>query len=307
LCGTSLREIFASKNTLFQWFLPLLGSIVVYAKFTVVTFTLFSIRLVECEIKMSSDMKENVIRFDIGKILIHQDNESDTTIIKRSFNANITPLEPLTSDLHLPKTVLGFIEALKPNSKGLCDRNGSIFVEVNMTVLQSAATFEAFLSFYRSTLEKFPELKHYASLYEKSAKLPWNRAKYPIPEKIDWGNGKITTREQFYAEHHETVTTNLYVEIKVLDMLLEKLICHFGADRDFPISDSITFLLQHGLTNQELIETFGIPERNYYNLKKPQNKTTAKIASSEQPQTIATAKMAVPEQPKTTAIATLPS
>jgi hypothetical protein len=180
-------------------------------------------------------------------------------VIKEYFDK--TPeLIPITSNLHLPKSVLDFITLLKPNAKGLFDKNGTISVEMNITVLQSAETFEVFLGFFHAILAKFPTLEPYTSLYEKTIQVPRT---LPVPK--DWP----TT---------QAVTSNIYIQIRVLDMLIEKLIYHFRPEDDFPVSDALTFCLEHGISDNELIETFNVPKSSYYRLKTP----IPKMGKSEQ-------------------------
>ncbi len=208
--------------------------------------------------------------------IIHQAKEGEVSVLNRFPESEMMPL-PLTDQLMLPKSVLSLIETLKPNARGLYDQNGSLFIEVNLAVLQSIETFEAFLSFYRSTLEHYPGLKRYMSLYEKT---------------------------QDIAGTHRTVTTNVYVKVAVLDLMLEKLIYFFNDDRDFEIPDALHYLLSHGINDADLQKTLNCPQSTYYRYKTgtPKMKNGAtKTAKAEQPQINASANLA--EQQKNAVLA----
>ena len=230
-------------------------------------------------IEVSIEMSNNT---DSGKygLLIHQKNEATITILNRCSDKDMTPL-PLTGNLRLPKSVLELIELLKPNSKGVFDLNGNIYVEMSMAVLQSADTFEAFLVFYRSTIAKFPGLKPYTSLYEKTTYIPSAITADRVPDAI--GTRRLTEKDKFDITHN-MVTSNIYIQIKVMDLMLEKLIYFFGADKDFPVGNAINFLLEHGLSDSDLQNEIGVPYRTYHRYK-TKNNDSAKMAEQPAAQT----------------------
>jgi hypothetical protein len=207
--------------------------------------------------------------------VVHQKRGEETALIKPYFDDKLSELTPITANLHLPKAILEFITLLKPNSKGLFDKSGTIYVEMNMAVLHSAETFEVFLNFYHSIIAKFPTLKPYTALYEKTVNIPWDLKKWALPEICEEftkdGNGARTkcTREEFMARHPTVVTSNIYIQVRVMDMLIETLTHYFRPEDDFPISDALTFCLEHGISDNELMETFNVPTSTYYRLKSP--------------------------------------
>ena len=108
-------------------------------------------------------------------------------------------------------------------------------------------------------LQSFLGLKPYVSLYEKTINLPYDLERCPFPKQSTFGD-KTYSREEMAALHPQAVTSNVYIQIRVLDLLIEKLIYHFSPDQDFPISDALAFCLEHGLSDNELITTFGVAE-----------------------------------------------
>jgi len=203
--------------------------------------------------------------------IVHQTYEDTLTILYRFLDGDMTPLSS-TDKLRLPKSVLDLIELLKPNAKGLYDLNGNIFIEMNIAVLQSIETFEAFLLFYRSVIAKFPGLQRYSGLYEKTKDDP---------------------------DSHKTVTTNLYAKVAVMDLILEKLIYFFSSDSEFPVTDGINFLLSHGISDADLQKELKVPYRTYHRYK-TENNASAKVATPE------ITPLEPPKQ-QTTALAILPS
>ena len=212
------------------------------------------------------------IRFSGESILALHGNEEKLAVINHCFDNAMLPLAPISDDLHLPKPVLEFLAVLKPNSKGLCDRNGTLYVEMNSAVLQSTTALDVFLTFYREVLNQFPGLKPYCALFEKTVTRSHDSVKYPVP--IERALSKMTQEEyvrsykEWVAKNPEVLTTNIYVTVRVLDMLLEKLVYHFTPESDFPIPDAIQFCQDHGLSNGQLIAEFKIPETSFYRLKK---------------------------------------
>jgi hypothetical protein len=151
---------------------------------------------------------------------------------------------------NLPKSAIAFATRLQPNTVAVFDKEGTLYLEINLNILRDITCFQMFLSFYHSLLSEFPDLKPYVALCEgtehhrvhppKGVQVPEN-----YPKEI-W------------------LTKHFYVTLNVSDLLIAKLHSHFAPD-EYPAPASFSYLLSHGFDKEALSTTFKVSRATLFN------------------------------------------
>lgn len=191
----------------------------------------------------------------------------------------IFEMKPVTDIESYPKHVKEFIRLLKANTVAVFDKDGVLFIEVNMSVLRSLETASAFLLFYRSALSQFTEMTPYTEINEQSQSciLLATKAK-PIhltDVTIDRPARVMTIDEPTKV----WVPFHLYVTIKLQDLIISQLRSHFSPD--YNPGEGIDFLMAHGYEKDAIIDTLDISRATFFNhmakLKKTNEAKTAEL------------------------------
>jgi hypothetical protein len=154
----------------------------------------------------------------------------------------------LTSVDNLPKYVIDFVEQLKPNTLTVFDKEGELFIEINLSILRSVDTFHAFLVFYTGLLAKFPQLKSYTDLLENTE----------LMIILSVGEKKLEKPMHVWLPYH------FYVTVSVVDLIFEKVHEHFSPE-DFSVEKGIDFLLSHGFDKDAIQTSFGMSRATFFN------------------------------------------
>lgn len=162
---------------------------------------------------------------------------------------------------NLPKSVIAFVTKLQPNIAAVFDKEGTLYLEINLNILRDINCFQMFLSFYHSLLLEFTELKPYVGLCDATEHVK------VIPPK---GAPSDYLREAWITKH-------FYVTLCVSDLLIAKLHDHFAPD-EYPAPLSFSYLLSHGFDKESLSTTFKVSRATLFNY---QAKTKKSMESPE--------------------------
>jgi hypothetical protein len=149
---------------------------------------------------------------------------------------------------NLPKSARAFVTRLQPNSVAVFDKEGTLYLEINLNILRDLTCFQMFLSFYHSLLSEFPELKPYVSLCEATEYVKVIPPKGAPPEHL---------KEAWLTKH-------FYVTLNITDLLIAKLKNHFVPD-EYPAPAAFSYLLAHGFDKEALSTTFKVSRATLFN------------------------------------------
>jgi hypothetical protein len=184
----------------------------------------------------------------------------------------------LVTDLeNYPRHVKEFIGLLEANTVAVFDVDGTLYIEVNMAVLQSLETFQAFLLFYRSAISKFTEITPFTDLYEQtqSCVIIATKAK---PAHLD----SVTLQNTLTLEspYKVWVPMHFYVTIKLQDLIIQQLQAHFSTD-DYSPGFGIDFLIEHGYEKENIIAALDISRATFFNHMAKLKKTNDNAKATE--------------------------